>query len=79
MKVSIITIGLGIFYFTVSSASPQGGGSSNPCYCRFPNSNKCKIKIQRIGCSAPGGVVTTTESAYTSSGKFAFIIDSRSI
>ena len=75
MKVSIITIGLCIFYFTAS----QQNGSSNPCYCQFPKSKNCKIKVQRKGCSAPGGVVTTTESAYTSSGKFAFIIDSRSI
>ena len=77
MKVSIITIGLCIFASASASASQQNG-SSNPCNCKYPNSNRCKIKVLN-GCSAPGGVVTTTESAFPSSGKFAFIIDSRSI
>ena len=64
MKVSIITIGLCIFYFTASSASPSPqGDSNNPCNCRFPNSEVCRNRRKEIGCSLTD----------TSTGKFALL------
>ena len=71
MKVSIITIGLWIFYFSASSASPSPQHGSDPCYCQFPNSRICQRNRKQNGCSGSGGFATT-ESAFTSSGKFAY-------
>ena len=64
MKISIITIGLCIFCFTASSASPSPqGDSNNPCNCRFPNSELCRNRRKEIGCSLTD----------TSTGKFALL------
>ena len=73
MKVSIITIGLCIFYFTASSASPSPqGDSNNPCNCRFPNSEVCRNRRKEIGCS----LTDTKESSITTTttGKLHFYL-----
>ena len=61
---TFITIGLCIFYFTASSASPSPqGDSNNPCNCRFPNSELCRNRRKEIGWSLTD----------TSTGKFALL------
>ena len=73
MKVSIIAIGLCIFYFTTSSASPSPqGDNNNPCYCHFPNSDLCRNRRKEIGCS----LTDTKESSITTTttGKLHFYL-----
>ena len=68
MKVSIITIGLCIFYFTASSASPSPQRDINSCYCKVPHSEKCRNRRIQNGCS----LTDSSESSFTTTGKFAY-------
>ena len=75
MKASIIAIGLCIFYFTISSASPSPqGDNNNPCYCHFPNSDLCRNRRKEIGCRLTDTKESSITTTTTTTGKLHFYL-----